>query len=181
MERTVDIMSYSIIFETKIVKLSDGRLLHLDLSGCNNDTSGRSRDDWNGKIYTRDAFIKYAEKFMEDSKPAKESGGFDLKIGSRYCTMYDYGKHLLRMMKRAVTLDELHYGKYVSFNRIDGATVFEDGKEIEMTMEEFDSYFYEKLYNGGIRYRINYTFLENENDIIEAYDNGNAVRIYISK
>ena len=50
-------MSYSIIFETKIVKLSDGRLLHLDLSGCNNDTSGRSRDDWNGKIYTEDAFI----------------------------------------------------------------------------------------------------------------------------
>ena len=44
-------MSYSIIFETKIVKLSDGRLLHLDLSGCNNDTSGRSRDDWNGKRF----------------------------------------------------------------------------------------------------------------------------------
>ena len=102
-------MSYSIIFETKIVKLSDGRLLHLDLSGCNNDTSGRSRDDWNGKIYTEDAFIKYAEGFMEDSKPAKESDGFDLKIGSRYCTWYDYGKHLLRMMKRAITLDELKF------------------------------------------------------------------------
>ena len=46
------IMSYSIIFETKIIKLSDGRLLHLNLSGCNNDDAGRSRDDWNGKIYT---------------------------------------------------------------------------------------------------------------------------------
>ena len=175
-------MSYSIIFETKIVKLSDGRLLHLDLSGCNNDTSGRSRDDWNGKIYTEDAFIKYAEGFMEDSKPAKESDGFDLKIGSRYCTWYDYGKHLLRMMKRAVTLDELkHSGKYVSFNRIDGVTVFEDKKEIEMTMKEFDSYYYKKLYNGGIKYRINYTLLETEKDIIEAFDNVYAVRIYISK
>lgn len=66
-------MSYSIIFETKIVKLSDGRLLHLNLSGCNNDDAGRSRDDWNGKIYTENAFIKYAEGFMKDSKPLAES------------------------------------------------------------------------------------------------------------
>lgn len=175
-------MSYSIVFETKIVKLSDGRLLHLDLSGCNNDTSGRSRDDWNGKIYTLDAFIKYAEGFFEDSKPAKEAGGFDLKIGSRYCTWYDYGKHLLRMMKRAVTLTDLRQsGKYISFNRIDSVTVFEDEKSIEMTMKEFDSYYYEALYNGGIRYRINYTLLEAEKDIAEAFDNGYAVRIYISK
>lgn len=175
-------MSYSIIFETKIVKLLDGRLLHLNLSGCNNDTSGRSRDDWNGKVYTEDAFIEYAEGFMKDNKSAKESGGFDLKIGSRYCTMYDYGKYLLRMMKRAVTLEKLnHSGKYVSFNRIDSVTVFEEGKEIEMTMEEFDSYYYEKIYNGGISYRINYTLLKNEKDIIEAFDTGNSVRIYISK
>ena len=50
-----------------------------------------------------------------------------------------------------------------------------------MTMEEFDSYYYEKIYNGGISYRINYTLLENEKDIIEAFDTGNSVRIYISK
>lgn len=175
-------MSYSIIFETKIIKLSDGRLLHLDLSGCNNDTSGRSRDDWNGKIYTEDDFIKYAEGFMEDSKLAKESDGFDLKIGSRYCAWYDYGKHLIRMMKRAVTLDELkNSGRRVSFNRIDGAVVYEDGKEIEMTMKEFNSYYYEKLYNGGVRYRINYTLLETEKDIIEAFDNGYSIRTYISR
>ena len=50
-----------------------------------------------------------------------------------------------------------------------------------MTMEEFDSYYYKKLRNGGIKYRINYTLLETEKDIIEAFDNGYAVRIYISK
>ena len=175
-------MSYSVIFETKIVKLSDGRLLHLDLSGCNNDNSGRSRDDWNGKIYTKEDFIKYAENFMKDSKPSKESDGFDLKIRSKYCTWYDYGSHLLRMMKRAVTLDELkHSGKYVSFNRLDGATVWEDEKEIEMSMEEFDDYYYKKLYNGGIKYRINYTLLKTEKEIVEAMDSGKSVRIYISK
>ena len=175
-------MSYSIIFETKIVKLSDGRLLHLDLSGCNNDNSGRSRDDWNGKIYTEDAFIKYAEGFMKDSKPSKECNEFDLKIRSKCSTYLDYGKHLLRMMKKAVTLEELrHSGKYISFNRVDSATVYEDGKEIEMTMEEFDSYYYEKLFNGGIRYRINYTLLETEKDIVEAFESGCGIRIYISK
>lgn len=175
-------MSYSIIFETKIIKLSDGRLLHLDLSGCNNDTQGRSRDDWNGKIYTEDDFIKYAEGFMEGSKPVKESDGWDLKIRSKCSTYYDYGNHLLRMMKKAVTLEELkHSGKYVSFNRVDGATVIEDGKEIEMSMKEFDNYCYEKLYNGGIRYRINYTLLETEEDVIKAFDDGCSIRIYISK
>ena len=80
------------------------------------------------------------------------------------------------------TLEELrHSGKYVSFNRVDCATVFEDGKEIEMTMEEFDDYYYKKLYKGGIRYRINYTSLETEEDIIKAFDGGYGVRIYISK
>ncbi len=119
---------------------------------------------------------------MKDSKPIKETNSFDMKIRSRYCTMYDYGSHLLRMMKKAVTLEELkHSGKYVSFNRVDGATVYEDEKEIEMTMEEFDSYYYKKLYNGGIRYRINYTLLETEEDIVNALDSENPVRIYIRK
>ena len=52
-------MGYSIIFQTKIVKLSDGRILHLDRSGCNNDTEGRRPDDWTGKIYTPEAFVTY--------------------------------------------------------------------------------------------------------------------------
>ncbi len=175
-------MSYCIIFGTKIIKLLDGRLLHLDLSGCNNDGSGRSRDDWHGKIYTEDDFIKYAEGFMKDSKPIKESEEFNLKIRSKRSTWYDYGKHLLRMMKRAITLEELrNSGKYVSFNRIDGFTVYEDEKDIEMTMEEFDSYCYKKLYNGGFRYRIHCTLLKTEEDIVNALDSGKSVRIYIGK
>ena len=106
-----------------------------------------------------------------------------MKIGSRYCTYYDYGMHLLRMLKKSVTYDELiHSGKYVSFNRIDGVTVFENDKPTEMTMKEFDDYFYKKLYsNARIRYRINYTFLETEDDVIKAFDDENSVRIYISK
>lgn len=55
--------------------------------------------------------------------------------------------HLLRMMKKAINYDELiRSEKYVSFNRIDGATVFENDKPTEITMNEFDDYFYKKLY-----------------------------------
>ena len=50
-----------------------------------------------------------------------------------------------------------------------------------MKIKEKDEEYYEKLYNGGIRYRIKYTLLENEKNIIEAFDNGNSVRIYISR
>ena len=175
-------MSYTIIFETKIVKLFDGRLLYLDLSGCNNDNEGRRRDDWKGKIFTENDFIKYAESFMMGSKPIKESDGFDLKIRSRYCTWYDYGEHLLRMKKKAITFNELKCsGEYITFNRIDGVTVYEDGKEIKMTMKEFNDCFYKKLYNGGIKYRINYTLLNTENDVVNALDNGFSIRIFIGK
>ena len=131
---------------------------------------------------TREEFVNYAEGFKTGSKPAKESEGFDLKIGSRYCTYYDYGEHLLRMLNRAVTFNELcNFGKYVSFNRIDNATVFENGKEIDMSMREFDECFYKQLYNGGIRYRINYTLLVTEKDVVKAFDDDCVVKIYISK
>lgn len=174
-------MGYSIVFKTKIVCLSDGRILHLSLSGCNNDTEGRKADDWTGKIYTKEDFIKYAESFKTDSKPFKDSDGFDLKIGSRYCTYYDYGMHLLRMLKRVISFDELtHSGRYVSFSKVDGVTVFEPPKRREMSMKEFDSYYYYHIYNSGGKYRINYTLLETENDIVTAFDSGESVRVYIS-
>lgn len=175
-------MGYSIIFKTKIVNLSDGRILHLDLSGCNNDTEGRNNDDWKGRIYTKEDFIKYAEGFKSGSKSAKESEDFDLKIGNRYCTLYDYGTHLLRMMKKAVSFDELkHCGKYVSFNKVDGVTVIENGKEVVMTTEKFEKYAKEKMYKGGCRYRINYILLNTEDEVIAALDNKDTLRIYISK
>lgn len=174
-------MGHSIVFRTKIVCLSDGRVLHLSLSGCNNDTEGRKADDWTGKIYTKEDFIKYAESFKTDSKPFKDSEGFDLKIGNRYCTYYDYGMHLLRMLKRAISFDELtHSGKCVSFSKVDGVTVFGPEKTLKMSMKEFSAYYYDHI-NSGVKYRINYTVLETEEDIVTAFDSGESIRIYISK
>ena len=74
-------MSYSIIYETKVVNLPDGRILHLDRSGCNNDTEGREKGLFQGKVYTLEAFEQYIARF-EDGTPYE---GFDLRIGSRYC------------------------------------------------------------------------------------------------
>ncbi len=65
-------MGYSIIFETYIVKLPDGRIIHFDRSGCNNDNMGRKQNEFTGKIYNVDDFIKYAEKFKVGSKPKKK-------------------------------------------------------------------------------------------------------------
>lgn len=174
-------MSYSIVFKTKIIKLSDGRLLHLSLQGCNNDNAGRSCDDWRGKIYTQEEFLAYASKFMENSQPVKYTDGFDLKIGSRYHTWYDYGMHLLRMLKRATTFDEFKRSdKYSTFSKIANVIVFEQDTQLEMSMKEFDEYFYNNIYSRGIRYRINYVPLTSEADIIQAFDDGFSMRIYIN-
>lgn len=175
-------MGYSIIFETKVVKLKDGRLLHLSLSGCNNDTEGRSRDEFVGTIYSKEDFIKYAKGFMEGSKPMRESDGFDLKIGSRYCTMYDYGKHLLRMMERAATWEELNFGRYVYAMRHDGVNVFMDGKTKTMSSEEFDKFYLEHIYDDKkIRYAVLRTKLTSEEEIVKALDEDKPMAFYVGR
>ncbi len=98
-------MSYSIVFETKVVRLPDGRVIHFDRSGCNNDNEGRQKDDFRAEIYTEEKFIEKANRFKQNSKPYKAGeGSWDLKIGNRFATYYDYGEHLLRMLKRALSL-----------------------------------------------------------------------------
>ena len=49
-------MSYPIIFETKIVKITDNRILHLSLSGCSRDNSGRTRGEF--KIKSQQSSIE---------------------------------------------------------------------------------------------------------------------------
>ena len=101
-------MGYSMIFETKIVTLSDGRLIHFDRSGCNNDDAGRRQDEFTGKVYTEDEFRKRIESFKNSAKPYKDSTPheWELKIYGRMGTMHDYGTHLERMWKRAEPYDE---------------------------------------------------------------------------
>lgn len=123
-------MGYTIIFKTKIVELSDGRIMHLKRSGCNNDTSGRRNDEWEATISTKEEYIRCAEQFQKDSEPMKNAENFDLKIGSRFCTFYDYGAHLKRMLNRAIPFSDFLTGKeFVMFQKINGIIVRGNGRE----------------------------------------------------
>jgi hypothetical protein len=173
-------MSHSIIFETKFVKLSDGRLLHLDRSGCNNDTSGRSLSDFIGKIYTNEKLRDYTESFMKGGKPSKEYRG-ELKIGNRYCSYYDYGEHLLRMSKRAISYDDFCSERRFRANRYDGVELYEPERKT-LTPKEFENYFYDSIYSGKrISYRRILTTLNNETEIIKSLENNQPVEFYVGK
>lgn len=98
-------MSYPIIFQTKIVKINDNEIIHFNRIGCNNDTEGRVANIYEAKIRTIEDFKRMAEELMINSKPYKETGIFDLKVGGKWCSFYDYGMYLLRALKRADDLE----------------------------------------------------------------------------
>lgn len=174
-------MGYPIVYETKIVSLSDGRLIHFDLSGCNNDDCGRDRDEFTGKLYSRDEFIKHAEHFKDGNNPSKESNGFDMKIRSRFCTMYDYGEHLLRMEKRSIPFDTFKSTVTLYGTVYDGVELHEEGKEsIKLTPKEWDNIYYDFLYGkrNGEAYRLTHR-IYTEDEIIKALENDEWVSFYI--
>lgn len=177
-------MSYLIIFETKIVKLSDGRIIHFDLSGCNNDTCGRSRDDFSAKIYTVDEFIAKAERFKSGSEPYKTGDCWNMKIGSRYCSMYDYGEHLLRMLKRAEDYAEFIKHRNFEVCKLTGVSFYNPKTEQyeDMTFDEFDKYL-DTVKPTSYQYGINkeYIPIQNEAEIAYMIDNNIPMDIYIGK
>ena len=172
-------MSYSIIFSTKIVRLPDGRIIHFDRSGCNNDNAGRRKDEFTAKIYNEDDFIKFAEHFKEDSKPHKESNQFDLKIGSRYATYYDYADHLLRMLKRAESYDNFIKNHYFTASYCSGIQLVKPENKT-MTLEEFDKVFYKMLYNGGLSYYRIMEYPKEMDEIVRGIEEGKPMEFYIA-
>ena len=178
-------MSYSMIFETKIVKLSDGRIIHFDRSGCNNDYSGRQKDDFSGTIYSVDAFMNKIEKLKRNSKPIKECDPHDweLKINGRYATGYDYGEHLLRMFNRALTYEELINTMCFRVEYLTGIELSKPEHKI-MTVEEFDKIYYDLLHKGyGLTYRrlIEYPDIKNEKHIVQLIEEGKPCSFEIKK
>lgn len=174
-------MSYSIIFETKIVKLSDGRIIHFDRSGCNNDNAGRRKDDFTAKIYTVDEFVQKAESYKKNSKPYKEADCMELKIGSRYATMYDYGEHLLRMLKRAKPYAEFIKSLCFYVNHLTGIQLHKP-EERFMTVAEFDKEFYKLLYSGsGMTYTrlMEYPDIKDEENLVRLIEAGECLSFEI--
>lgn len=173
-------MSYSIIFETKIVKLSDGRIIHFDRSGCNNDTAGRSKDEFTATIYNKDVFTERAEHYKKDSLPIKSGGSFDLKIGSRPASMYDYCEHLLRMLKRAVSYDEFIKNYNVYCKHLKAIEVLEPVQK-KMTVKEFDAAYYDLRNKGNLSYRriIDFPSVTDEKYIVSLIDNNEPIEFEI--
>lgn len=168
-------MSYSIIFDTKFIKLQDGRLLHLDRSGCNNDTVGRDLSDFTGKIYTYDELQKYVISLTKQGK----SDNWELKIGSRYATYHDYAKHLATMANRAKTFEEFNNERCFYASRYDGVELL-DPEEKTLTADEFHQYWLDN-YGKAYSYRRLTTRLNSEKEIITALENKEAVSFYVGK
>ena len=177
-------MSYSIIFETIIVKLADGRVLHLDRSGCNNDNAGRTRDDFKAKIYTVDEFLAMANGYKANSLPFSMGGEFELKVIGRYATLYDYGEHLLRMYRRAMSWEDTLNSR--QFSRI----CFCEDVEVQLgcenpftlTVQQFGDQFYKLLHSGkGLSYRHNWipVDIHDERKVVELIENNASIYIYI--
>lgn len=172
-------MSYSIIFETKVVKLSDGRILHLSLDGCNNDDSGRSRDEFRGILYkNEEAFEELAQSYL---RKKSDYDGFDIKIGSNYVNINEYGSHLLRMLERAKTFSELTKNRTLRAIQFDGVEMLEP-EEKTFTPDEFEEVFYKLVYSSErLRYKRLTTSLETEAEIIGALDNDKRLSFYVSR
>lgn len=167
-------MGYPVIFQTKIAKLPDGRLIHFDRSGCNNDEEGRVKGEFSATIYTEEDFIKRAEGFMDGSKPYKESQRFDLKICSRYASYYDYGKHLLRMLKRAENIDKIIADNYFHAKYCEQVEIFEPERKV-VTIEEFRQI----PYGTPMRYRPMYKFTSDIDSIINLLEVGKQIIVTI--
>lgn len=181
-------MSYSIIFQTKIVKLDDNRIIHFDRSGCNNDTAGREKNLFTAQMYTVDSFEKIAKEYMKNSKPYKEGGDFELKIGSRYCTIYDYGKHLLTMLKRAENLKQFEKNNFFRGELYKGIEVKHPFNKIYFE-KDYPNIHYDMMYCKGdfegvtdkVIYQRIIEYFNNINDCINLIENNEPMEFFIKK
>lgn len=172
-------MSYSIIFETRIVKLDDGSIIHFDLSGCNNDNCGHKRSEFTGKLYTAEEWEQVIHKWE-----TAEDSGYVLKIGSRWRTYADYGKHLRLMTKKADTFDELVKERCFMGYAFEGITYSpEYGKSIHYPWgPECDKVCLDVLYGkipGGYTRRIRE--LRTQSEVRDALAKKQPVEFYIGR
>lgn len=94
-------MSYSIIFDTHVIKATDGGYIEISRTGCNNDDEGRRPDEYHGTYYTAEELNSRIAKYQADTETH-----WMLRIGTRYATMKQYGDYLKRKAGKAQTWNE---------------------------------------------------------------------------
>lgn len=185
-------MSYPIIFQTKVVKINDNEIIHFNRIGCNNDTAGRVANVYEAKIRTIEDFKRMAERFIINSKPYKETGIFDLKVGSKWCSFYDYGMYLLRALKRADNLETFKNNYAFRATVIKGVEVTDIDNAIHkvFSIKEYPNIFFElrsdnrvfegiDLGNASCRKVVDY--IHNIKDSIDLIKEGFPIECYIKK
>lgn len=179
-------MSYPIIFETKIVRLSDGRLIHFSLQGCNNDDNGRHRTDFTGKIYSESDFIAMAKSFMENSEPFSQTHVFELQIGSRKVGFYEYGEHLLRMLAKAQEYADFIRNHHLNLMYFDTVTLAEKGNVSVVSVQEYRENYWTGLVSNPLTCTVRPDWIvvdsRDEQDVVKALSSSlDNVSIFISR
>lgn len=124
--------------------------------------------------------------YIISTEEGKEKGLFfrncmELKIGSRYATMYDYGEHLLRMLKRAKPYAEFIRSLCFRVEHLTGIQLHKPEEKF-MTIEEFDKVFYKLLYSGsGMTYTslMEYPDIKDEENLICLIEAGECLSFEI--
>lgn len=174
-------MSYTIIFETYMVELQDGRFLQLCRSGCNNDDAGRKRDEFEGKIFKREELDSLIQKY--ENYPTDE-GSFDLRIGSTYSSFAAYGRYLRRKWKEAKNWDKFTENRVCHATVFDGVYFLPSGEKEEVYYPATEwikvstDWLYGKM-RGSVRKSIH--LLDDLDTIIRELEEGKAMSFYIGK
>jgi len=99
-------MSYYKIFQQKIIRLSDERLIVLRRGGCNNDNSGRDKAEF--------VAIPYTQKNYDDMVKAYKDSVYDGSSDEYICMVYgkwktnlEYGLFMERALKRTISVEKL--------------------------------------------------------------------------
>lgn len=173
-------MSYTMIFETRIVKLDDGRIIHFSLSGCNNDNEGRIRNEFTGKIYTADEWEAEISRWESINDE-----GFNLKISGRTRSYAEYGKHLRLMTKRAKTFDEMKKERAFWGIVLDGVTYYpaDNSKPIEYPFGNECEKICDDVFYGRKKGRIarRTRMIDNVDDVVDSLTKKQPAEFYIGR
>lgn len=144
-------MSYGIIFEDKIIKLDNGMLLQVERFGCNNDDSGRTKDDFTGKLWKYEDYIEEATKHINNKDTYSD---FYCCIGNknRPKTEAEYGMHLLYILKRAKTYDDFIKKNRLYAHVMRGWYVTKDNETKYYPVNEIENIWYKLEVPYSIRY-----------------------------
>ena len=170
-------MSYSIIFEDKVILTKDGNYIHFCRSGCNNDTAGRKRDEFHADLYTPEEWEKHLEKYEGCDEP--------IKIGSKWSSIDDYAKHLRRMSsgKRILSFAQLSAERRIEGRIFEGIEFKPEGELDYIFISSNDEKALNDVYYGKRKgcFHRKLSYIKTEEEIVTALKESKHMSFYISK